>query len=126
MVHVESPPAKGSNVVGIEIIVEVKPEKRSEFMQAAAFLGRRRSDPEADVVTDVYEKCGNPNRFMWVERLDDTEQLKRRLDSESFHALLGAIRVLGTVRGLQLVESREWSDVGRITNPGTANDRGTV
>jgi len=111
-------------VVGIEIIIEVKSEKRTEFMQAAESLSRTRSDPEVSGVIEIYEECGNPNRFMWVERLGDRVHLERRLDSESFHALLGAIRVLGAVRGLQLIESREWTDVSRITDAITGNSRG--
>ncbi len=40
----------------------------------------------------------------------DHDQAQRRLRSDQFHALLGAVRVLGAVNDIQVVEVTSWTD----------------
>lgn len=95
-------------MVGIEIQIEVKPEKRPEFLQAVESLQRTVGSEAACESQHVYEERGHPNQFLWVERWTDTEEIRARLRSAKFRSLMGAIRVLGMASELSVVESQDW------------------
>jgi len=98
-------------LVGIEIRSEVRPEKREEFLQALESL-RPPADGEGGCLSQgLYEARGRPNQFLWVEHWPDQAQVQLRLRSERFRALIGAVRVLGTVDGIQVVEVATWRQV---------------
>ena len=97
-------------MVGIEISVEVRPEKRDEFLQAVETLSPLGEEGKQCQSQEIYEDHGQRNRFLWVERWQDNEKLQARLDSDRFRALLGAVRVLGTVEDMQLVAATRWAD----------------
>lgn len=105
-------------MVGIEIQIEVKPEKRPEFLQAVESLQRAVGYEAACESQHVYEERGQPNQFLWVERWSDTDEIRARLRSAKFRSLMGAIRVLGTTSELNVVESRDWFELrDRIPGP---------
>ena len=89
---------------GIEILIEVRPEKRQEFVRAIDLLADRESRSKGCVSLSVFEQHGMPNHFLWVEEWLQMKQVRERLDSDEFHALLGAIRVLGVLRRLVVVD----------------------
>ena len=97
-------------MVGIEISVEVKPEKRDEFLQAVDTLRPLGEEGKQCESQEIFEDHGQRNRFLWVERWQDNEMLQARLRSDRFRALLGAVKVLGTVEDLQVVVSSRWAD----------------
>ena len=81
-------------MLGIEIRVEVRPDKRDEFLQAIETLQTmNKGDQETCVSQNIYQERGHNTRFLWVERWVERSRLEDRLRSESFHALLGAVRV---------------------------------
>jgi hypothetical protein len=51
-----------------------------------------------------------------VERWQDNERLQTRLDSDRFHALLGAVKVLGTVGDMQVVVATEWAEASAASD----------
>ena len=96
-------------VVGIEISVEVKPDKREEFLQAIESLKPVGVEGADCVSYEVLEDREQNNRFFWVERWPDHDRLQARLRSDRFRALLGAVRVLGTVEDIQTVVATPWA-----------------
>ena len=98
-------------MVGIEIRVDVRPEKRDEFLQAVeALQAMTRRDREACVSQNIYQERGHQTRFLWVERWAERANLEARLESDPFRALLGAVRVLGVVSDMEVVEAADWPD----------------
>jgi len=115
-------------LVGIEIKIEVKPEKRPEFLQAVESLQRAVGDEAACQSQHVYEERGHPNQFLWVERWTGAGEIRARLHSAKFRSLMGAIRVLGTTSELSVVESRDWFEPrdrfpGPAPTPAANNDQ---
>ncbi len=102
-------------MVGIEISVEVRPEKRDEFLQAVETLRPLGEEGKHCESQEIYEDRGQRNRLLWVERWQNNSLLQTRLGSDRFHALLGAVKVLGTVGDMQVVVATAWHD-GRDTN----------
>lgn len=96
-------------MVGIEISVEVKPEKREEFLQAIESLKPVGVEGAECVSYEVLEDREQKNRFLWVERWPDHDRLQARLHSDTFHVLLGAVRVLGSVEDMQTIVATPWT-----------------
>jgi quinol monooxygenase YgiN len=90
-------------MVGIEIRIRVRERKREEFLQTAASL-RAAGAGEGCLSVATYEEIGRPGHFLWVERWQDLESLKAHLGNDPHRALRGAIRVLGELEDLRLVE----------------------
>jgi quinol monooxygenase YgiN len=90
-------------MVGIEIRIRVLDRKREEFLQTAASL-RAAGAGEGCVSVATYEEVGRPGHFLWVERWRDRGSLEAHLGNDPHRALRGAIRVLGELEELRLVE----------------------
>jgi len=97
-------------LVGIEISVEVRPNKRDEFLQAIETLRPLGEEGKHCDSQEIYEDHEQRNRFLWVERWQNNSLLETRLGSDRFRALLGAVKVLGTVGDMQLVIASEWAE----------------
>ena len=89
---------------GLEILIEVRPDRRNEFLRAVEWLVERETRLREATSVSVYEQHGSPNHFLWVEHWLTDEQLRKRLVSEPFQALQGAIQVLGKMTSMSLVE----------------------
>ncbi len=94
---------------GLEIMIQIRPDKQEEFVQAVDELR-----PGAPVVGDdpaevsgLFHRTGAEDRFLWLERWETLGGLSDRLASDSFRALLGAIRVLGELKEARVVTSDE-------------------
>lgn len=100
---------KGRDVlVAIQIRVEVHPDKRDEFLQAMADLKPFESEAGGCVSQSFYEDRERHDHFLWVEQWADRGEAETRLESDRFHALLGAVRVLGSVGETQILETADW------------------
>ena len=90
-------------VIGLELRIQIRPEKRAEFLQMREMLrGKEQSSDCVDL--KVYEEVDGSNSFLWLERWKGKEPLERYMDSDQFRVLLGAIDVLGALEGMQTVE----------------------
>lgn len=100
------PRARRSTLVGIELLIRVEERKRNEFLQAAQALCRQmlREGGEGLLTCGAFEDLSDSGRFLWIEHWRDRSELETHLGSDEHRALLGAIRVLGTLEGKQLVE----------------------
>lgn len=83
--------------VGIQITVDVRPESREEFLQAMETLRPADTLPSDESFSGLFEDRKHRNRFLLIEQWSDPHQLDQRLQSDRFHAVIGAVTVLGTV-----------------------------
>lgn len=96
------------NVSGLEILIDIAPSKRREFLLTAEdLLGGARILDDACVDSRIFERHGVPNQFLWQEEWKDRESLQSRLDSVAFRTLLGALRVLGTAHDVRIINAEE-------------------
>ena len=92
---------------GLVIAFPLAPGKREEFLQTVDSL-LPPTGLEAGLETQaVFEQVGEADRFLWWERWSSPRKIEERLTSTELNTLLGAIRVLGELDDLQIVESRE-------------------
>ena len=98
------PPAAGDGVavaaVGLQITVDVKQGNREEFLQAMETLRSRETLPSDQLSSGLFEDRDCPNRFLIIEHWRHPAALDERLRSERFRAMIGALRVLGTIRNI--------------------------
>ena len=90
-------------MVGLELRIRIRPEKRTEFLQMREMLGEK-EHPAEFVDQKVYEEVDGSNSFLWSERWTRREPLKKYMDSDEYRVILGAIEVLGELEGVQIVE----------------------
>lgn len=86
--------------VGIQITVDVKPGNREEFLQAMETLRSRETLPGDQMPSGLFEDRKRPNRFLVIEHWRHPAQLEECLRSERFRAMIGALRVLGTIQNI--------------------------
>ena len=86
--------------VGLQITVDVKQGNREEFLQAMETLRSSETLPSDQMPSGVFEDRKRPNRFLVVEHWRHSVQLEERLRSERFRAMIGALRVLGTIQNI--------------------------
>jgi len=96
-------------MVGLEIMLRLKPEKRHEFLQACELIMRSKRKDRVCINQSLFEKVTGSNHFLWLERWADSDLLHDHLMSERFRTLIGAIEVLGTLEDVKLVELRDFS-----------------
>jgi len=65
---------------------------------------------EPDCSCEVFEDLAEPNRFLWSEWWPSFEACERSKASERFGALLGAIKVLGFLESVRLVNRTSESE----------------
>lgn len=97
-------------MVGVEILLEVRPEKRGEFIQAMATLEPSCSGDTSCLSHGVFQAFGEENRFLWIEYWADKGALQHRLRSGPFKALLGAVRVLSSEETVNLILATPWDE----------------
>lgn len=94
-------------MVGLEIVIRVTKRNRHEFLQAMEFMRHREA---SGTECCLYEEIGDSERLLWVERWDDHNALEANLHTEGFRTLLGAIKVLGELENLRLVQFKSLPD----------------
>ena len=82
---------------GLRLLIDVRKEKRTEFLQMYEMISGAPDDPEGRLSRVLYEEVAESNRFLWTERWRDASSLDRYMASERYLVLLGAIDVLGNL-----------------------------
>ncbi len=90
-------------MVGLELRIRIRPDKRTEFLQMREML-QRKARPEVCLDQKIYEEIDGSNSFLWSERWSSLEPLKEYMKSEDFRMLLGAVEVLGELEDMKTVE----------------------
>jgi quinol monooxygenase YgiN len=106
----------------LEIEFRVNEEKRRELSQSISSLRSARAPGR--IQTLVYAEMAEPDRYIWVEEWSDEGKLEHYLTTNSFRAVMGGLRVLGTVLRYRIVEIEETlPKEGRLEQPGRSQGR---
>jgi len=102
-------------MIGLEIHIDIAPGKRKEFLQTVETLLEERPVADSDCADRaVFERHGEPDRFLWHENWEDRSALEAHLASAEFRTLLGALRVLGKTHDLRIVSPESREDLGEL------------
>jgi len=80
---------------------------RRELLQTLGDLRDRLAAGEADCECDFFEDLSEPNRFLWTEWWALREMADEAMESTRFRTLLGAIKVLGTLKRVRRLDRSE-------------------
>lgn len=97
----------------LEILVSIKSNKKTEFIQLFEFLSGPSYQMSGRTEQRLLEEVGRPNHLLWKEQWNDAKSLESYFRSNNFRALLGAILVLGK---LDEIRMGELSPVQHIDN----------
>ena len=81
--------------VGIEVLSEIPPENRREFIQSFKVLPQFKDCKDKCIYHKLFEDVGEMNYFLWVEHWTDNKALEKYLLSDRFKTMLGAVDALG-------------------------------
>src|SRR5262245_1617451 len=87
------------------IRAQVAPDQRRESMQMCKSWRLTDPLPPACVERRVYEDAMSPTHLLLVEQWMDMPAMQAHLRSAEFCALIGAVKVLGTLVGVRIAES---------------------
>ena len=93
--------------VGIELLSQVPPEKRQEFIQSFKVLPPYKGCNENCVFHRLFEDVGELNRFLWVEHWRNENTLKKYIQSDRFKTILGAVEALGELIHFNKIEIKK-------------------
>jgi len=91
-------------LVGLEILVDVSIDKRREFIQSFEMLSRPERREAGRLTQSLFEDQNVQDRFLWMEEWASPDVLEAYLKTENFRTMLGAIKVLGTLKRFRKVE----------------------
>lgn len=84
----------------LKITVAVKPQKRTEFLQAMQSLVLAAPPEPGCLERAVYQRIDDENAFCCVQVWESEEKMVMHLSTDRFKALLGAVQVLGAMNEL--------------------------
>lgn len=87
-------------MVLLKIAVEIKPQKRTEFLQAMQSLVLAAPPEPGCLERVVYQRLDDENAYCCLEVWDSREKMTAHLRTDRFKALLGAVQVLGEMKEL--------------------------
>ena len=90
-------------MIVVKIRVEVLPDKRQEFEQAACWLIDSQSREEGNILKSIYQDLCTPNTYYYLEEWDSRKNLKAHFQSDNFRALLGGMKVLGEITEAKVI-----------------------
>ena len=82
-------------MVGLELLVEIHTEKRTEFLQLFDLL-KSTGAPFIDrTKIELFERVNAPDIFLWREHWENSQSLEHYYTQNAFRSMLGAISILG-------------------------------
>jgi quinol monooxygenase YgiN len=84
----------------LKIAVEIKPQKRTEFLQAMQSLILAAPPEPGCLERVVYQRIDDENAYCCLQVWESQEKMAAHLSTDRFKALLGAIQVLGEMKEL--------------------------
>ncbi len=91
---------------GLLLALTTRPSQRREFLLALEeFRDRVLAEPGC-ARCEIYEDVTQINRFVWSEWWPDRNSAERTVHENRFRALLGAVKLLGTIESLDWVSRR--------------------
>ena len=84
-------------MVGLKILIRIRPDKRVEFLQAFGMLTKLGQTEDRRIDLELFEMVTEANTILWLEHWADDESLANYYLSNKFRALMGAIDVMGEI-----------------------------
>ena len=84
-------------MVGLKLLIRIRPDKRVEFLQAFSMLTKLGQTDDKRIDLEFFEMVTEANTFLWLEHWADDESLANYYLSNMFRALMGAIDVMGEI-----------------------------
>jgi quinol monooxygenase YgiN len=100
-----------SDMIVIIIRARVEPDQRHELMQMFKETSQPNQLPPACLEMRVYEEALSPNNLLLIEQWSDKVAMNSYLSSDRFRALIGAVKVLGTLVNVRIFESEVYADL---------------
>ncbi len=88
----------------LRLLARVPAEKRQEFLESLTSLTA--TDEWGLCRKMLFEDVGDDTLFCWMGDCDSKRDIDAFMQSDTFRALRGAARVLGTLEELRIVEDR--------------------
>ena len=88
------------------IRAQVEPDQQRELMRMCKSWRVSNQLPAACLERRVYEDVISPTHLLLLEQWSETAAMDSYLSSEQFRALIGAVKVLGTLVGVRVSESK--------------------
>ncbi len=109
---------KTESAFGIEVAMRTAQNHRRELTQTLEGLKDRVNATQPECDCEVFEDLAVPNRFLWSEWWPGQEESEAAEASDRFRALLGAIKVLGSLESVRKVSrtSSATQEMTRLEN----------
>ena len=91
-------------MLSLRLLARIPSEKRQEFQES--LKGFFAKDHGGLCHKFLFEAVDDPTLFCWMGDCDSEEKLEAFMQSDTFRALRGAAKVLGTLEELRIVEDR--------------------
>ena len=98
-------------MIGVVIRAGVEPYQRHELMQMFKETSQADQLPRGCLERRVYEEAHSPTNLLLVEQWSDKAAMNSYLSSDQFRALIGAVKVLGTLVDVRVFEARRIQDL---------------
>jgi quinol monooxygenase YgiN len=99
------------SMIGVVIRAGVEPYQRHELTQMFKETGQADQLPKGCLERRVYEEAHSPTNLLLVEQWSDRAAMNSYLSSNQFRALIGAVKVLGTLVDVRVFEARRIQDL---------------
>ena len=88
-------------MIGFEILIQIEPEKRKEFLQAFNWFSRPEKKPKDCLGHRLFEDVIQTDHYIWIEGWTDLKTLGNYMKTERFQSFLGALEVLGSLEEMR-------------------------
>lgn len=88
-------------MIGFEILIQIEPENRKEFLQTLKWFSHPKKRLGDCVERRLFEDVIQTNRYIWVEGWTDSKTLENYIKTARFHSFLGALEVLGNLEEMR-------------------------
>lgn len=82
-------------MIGFELLVKIRKEKRIEFLQLFDMLKADNQQVDGRLEVELFEQVSHPNTFLWREHWGSDELLTLYRNENKYRAMMGAINILG-------------------------------
>jgi quinol monooxygenase YgiN len=99
------------SMVFLKIQTNIYPEKIAEFEQAMKHLLHKDDPKKQNYIKGFYKDWNNPNAFFYLEEWESEAKLKSHMESDSFKAFIGAMKVLGEIENAKIIHASQIDDL---------------
>jgi quinol monooxygenase YgiN len=91
-------------LIYLKIRVRINPNKQTEFRQAVTQILNDDYSEEGCLKFDITRSLDDSTLYLYTEEWADTETLQKHLNTDQFHSLLGAMKVLGDIVDSRIIK----------------------